>query len=164
MLGIFLVILLTGCGASYPLSIETSSLKRTPTLKVEMQALNLDWEWTLLYQEIGENTDLDTLILTSEYNQEKRISTYVQKAINQLKTDWYDISSEKSTRTELSWTNGSHQAILKTYTLLFEGKTISIAQLFFERDENINILSYASSTASHTQAFIDQISTIKLTF
>lgn len=38
-----------------------------------------------VYQEIGDNKNLDTLVIASESHQESSLSAYVQEAINQLK-------------------------------------------------------------------------------
>lgn len=117
-----------------------------------------------IYQEIGDAEDLDTLIIASEYLQETSLSAYVQKAINQLKNTGYLLSNEKSQKIKIQGEGSLHSTVLKTYDLSLDKKKLSVAQLFFEQEGNVNILSYASTNSSHTKTFTEQLKTLQFSF
>ena len=55
----------------------------------------------IVYQEVGDSENLDTLVIASEYHQESSLSAYVQEAINQLKNAGHSLSNEKSQKTKV---------------------------------------------------------------
>ena len=61
------------------------------------------------------------------------MASYVQNAVNQLKMDGYNLSREKTKKTEIEGKSASHPAILKTYRIGYEDSALEVAQLFIEQ-------------------------------
>lgn len=165
-LGVMLfLLLLAWCSGKYTISLDNSQIRRSPQLKVAMQQVsNASDHGETVYQEIGDNKNLDTLVIASESHQESSLSAYVQEAINQLKNTWLSLSNEKSQKLKIQWKTDFYSAILKTYDLVLDEWKLIVAQLFFEQDGKISILSYASTSSSHTKAFADQLKSLEFTF
>lgn len=157
-------LVVTWCGEKQTLAIESAAMKRAPELKVAMQEISSASKDEQIYQEIWESENLDSLVIASEEHQESSLSAYVQKAINQLKKTGQSLGNEKSQKIRIKWKTSPHPAILKTYTLTLNEKHLNIAQLFFQEEGKVSVLSYASTTPSHTKAFTQQIKSLQLNF
>lgn len=159
------VFFLTGCWGSSNFKLETEDVSRSPKLKVSFQEQPVvAWE-DLIYQEIWEDTsELDTLVLAREINQESNLASYVQNAVNQLKLEGYSLSGEKTKKTEIKGTSASYPAILKTYRVEHDDLGIEVAQLFVEQWNTVFMLSYASDKPDHTKVFSQELDSLRLSF
>lgn len=155
----------SACSDSSRLQLKTESFFWAPKLKVDFQEQPILVGNDLVYQEVWENAPgLDTLVFASEINQESNLASYVQNAVNQLKMDGYNLSREKTKKTEIKGKSASHPAILKTYRIGYEDSALEVAQLFVQQWNTVLMLSYASDEADHTKVFSQELSSLHLNY
>lgn len=159
-------IILSWCGNKYALDLSSPDFSWSPKFIVEMQNVGgIPWTQDSIYQEVSDKDEsLDTLVIAWDHTEESSLAGYVQNAINQLKIQWYKLSGERTNKINIKKNTGSIPGLLKTYQL--EGDTVSlhVAQLFFEKEDEVVMISYASDSNDNVKVFTKELSSLKLSF
>lgn len=156
-----MIFVLSGCGQSYPLVVQTLDFSWEVDLAVPMQKIPSQVGY-LRYQEspAEDSAALDSLLVETVVS-ELPLWAYVQQSLNRLKLYGYYISEESTKKSEIIINAKPYSTLLKVYKIInAQGVSLYTAQYVIDLERKLLLLSYATDTLKHRKVFIDNLSSI----